>query len=563
MTTHRLHDENGNFFIRKEGGSFFINSNPPNIGPYDSGYYCIGSPTDVESFCHDPSCFYHSGGPIYTWCNTINGPYSTLEECEAACSVPDVTGNPLTPSGFSYEGSAFFTSPGFLSQSDRVNSCNSSNLGDQDLDFSWNKNNPVTDPVDFYIIRRVTGLFIGDDTSPHGFPDGYNGQYCINNSNYPYGGGGLDFNTPFEPFIVTSTSGTAGTFGAMTVYGSGSSYGRLGYQHSLVAEPRYVNGLGIESLEFNNSYGPKIVFRDAESKGDFFTGAIGESGINFIPMLLYGASGSQDDYDFLYDGTNGFWTLHPDNIIDEGSNYITFSGVINPTPYANLLNDLESRGLDNNYLYIQIGFDGTYRHVRDPCSVPITLASDPNPRILPRYFLETLNPTGDEYAWQFTDFGCGDYYYQLLSVNHSGQCLLPSPYNEMEISSPEQGWVNKAATDARINDNGLNDFVIRYGGVNGFDGYFPVPDIPGTTYYLLYASGWLYDTTGNLVSTATSTNSAGTGGELLLVRPAQGWYRVEAEEQWRISGPSGEESPIIHSMYCGPNDSMFQFVSNP
>lgn len=476
--------------------------------------------------------------------------------------VPDVTGNPLTPSGFAYAGSAFNVSPDYIAGSDRGNPCELA-FDDQHLDFSWNKNNPVADPVDFYIIRRVAGEFIGDDTSPDGFPSGYNGQYCITNSNYPYGSGGLDFNTPFEPFIVTSTSGTGATFGAMTVYGSGSSYGRLGYQHSSGNEPRYINGIGIESLEFNNSYGPKIVFRDAESKSNFFTGAIGESGTNYIPMLLYGASGSQSDYDFLYDGTNGFWTLHPDNIVDEGSGYISFSGVIDTTPYANLLNELESRGLDNNYLYIQIGFDGTYRYLRDQCSVATTIANDQNPRILPRYFLETLNPTGSEYTMRLTDFDCGDYYYQLLSVNHSGQCLLPSYYDDIDISTTEKGWVNKSATDARIYDSGGSDFGIKYGGDNGFDGYFSVPDVPGTIYYLLYASGWLYDSTGNLVSTTTSTNSAGTGGELLLSRPAQGWYRVEAEEQWRVSGPSGEASPIIHSVYCGDPENLLQFVENP
>lgn len=130
MATHRLHDENGNFYLRKDNeGNFFVNTDsvtpptstptptvtvtptvtstpqpptpsptpsqspPPFFDNLEAGYYCIGSPTDVESFCHDPVCAYHEGGDLYTYCNTVNGPYASLAECEAACS-----GSTPTPS---------------------------------------------------------------------------------------------------------------------------------------------------------------------------------------------------------------------------------------------------------------------------------------------------------------------------------------------------------------------------------------------------------------------------------------------------------------------------------
>jgi hypothetical protein len=70
----------------------------PYFGDLSEGYYCIGSPTDVEGSCHEPQCGYHSGGPFYTYCNTVNGPYSTLEECEVNCGTTTSTTSTSTTS---------------------------------------------------------------------------------------------------------------------------------------------------------------------------------------------------------------------------------------------------------------------------------------------------------------------------------------------------------------------------------------------------------------------------------------------------------------------------------
>jgi hypothetical protein len=64
---------------------------PPDVGDYEAGYYCLGG---VE--CDPPSCMYHEGGPIYTWCNTINGPYATSEECESNCQETTTTSTTST-----------------------------------------------------------------------------------------------------------------------------------------------------------------------------------------------------------------------------------------------------------------------------------------------------------------------------------------------------------------------------------------------------------------------------------------------------------------------------------
>ena len=108
---HKLHDDNGNFYIRKNGDQFFVytdgsitptptptpmptptptptdvvptptpSSTETLIGTFPAGYYCQYG---VE--CPEPSCFYWPGGDMYGWC-AVSGPYASLEECESSCS---------------------------------------------------------------------------------------------------------------------------------------------------------------------------------------------------------------------------------------------------------------------------------------------------------------------------------------------------------------------------------------------------------------------------------------------------------------------------------------------
>lgn len=459
-----------------------------------------------------------------------------------------VTGVPLSVANFSTSWNG-----DVISLPDRSKPC--TDLNEQAaIDFVWDKNDPETDPVDFYILRRVHNIFIGDDTLPNGYPAGYDGEYCIANSQAPGPAAGNDFNTPFEPFGVTATSGTGGTFGAITVYPTGSSYGRWSYSHS-TETPKYVNGLGIHSLEFNQT-GPRLVFRDAESKSKFFQSIGGEVSQDDIPFFLYPNTGTAADHSFLYSAASeqGKFYLSTAGIADQGTDYIAFSNNMG-SAYSELLSYLESAGVGNNYLYIQIGYDQTYEYLRTACLQAYTQIQK-NPLILQREYLEALFPASSTYAWTLQDFECdnGIYSYQTLAVNYSGQSILPSPYAAADISLETSGWLAKEKTEARLQESG-SFFLIRYGEANGFRDYFVVP--PGYIATMIYASGWVYDSQGGLVTTASSSDTGGTGGFLYVSKPADGWYYAEAEEQWRLTGPSGEGLPTIHSVRCGNN---YQFI---
>ena len=536
MTKYRIKIRNGRVYLEENNDSVYINSDPPDAGPYASGYYCIGSPTDVEATCHDPSCFYHSGGSIYTWCNTINGPYDTLEECEASCSgiEPVFSGSPLPPSGFRLSG---FSSFSLNRAADPV--CAGTNLPQQlRITFSWNINDQVNDPVHWYAIRRVPAVFIGVDDTPDGYPSGMDGQYGLAVSGVV--SGALDYVTNFEPYKVDTLTGPGDSVVAVTNYDTSDSFYQYGFDN-YGNTPRYTNGLGITSITFSSGESPKITFRDNTEKSRFRN----LGGVSGPPMRLVGATGSMGDYSFAWNGSSGEWDLSTSNITSETATSITYSAM-DSGALSDLLSDLEQRGTNNQWLYIQLTTDDLFTglYFNEKCVFPTDIES---PVILRR---EDLTEDGGKYRIAVSDYTCGVYGFQIIAVNPSGQST-PEYTGIAQMTQETYSWTIKEDTDARIFDSGGTDFGIQYGGSNGYDGFFVVPS--GSVSFMLYASGFLYDDGGSLITTATSTNSGGTGGVLNMSRPAQGWYFAVAEEQWRVTGPSGEFLPTITSIRCGDN----------
>lgn len=478
--------------------------------------------------------FFRNGKPYLAFQD--NTPY--LYVSGSITPQPIFSGVPLSPSGFRLSS---FSSFGINRAADPI--CAGVGADSQlRITFSWDINDQANDPLDFYAIRRVPTEFIGVDDTATGIKDGFNGQYGLKISGIV--SGALDMVTNFEPFNVSSLLGTGTGVVATTTYDSNDSFYQYGFDSSNT--PKYTNGLGIESIEFSATASPKITFRNSEEKNRFTTFDGGADGIS---MMLYGATGSMSNYSFAYDGTSDskIWHLKNDNIVAEDSTSITYSGEIGTAnALSDLLSDLETRGTDNQWLYIQLTTDDIFtgKDFTQRCVTPNNL---PSPLILRRI---DLTPISNKYEIEGIDYDCDHFGFQMLAVNPSGQSI-PTYTGIEDVTAETYSWTIKEATDANIYDSGGVDFGVQYGGSNGFDGYFVVPT--GYTYYMLSASGFLYDYLGGLITTASSSNPGGTGGKLNFSKPSQGWYYAEAEEQWRITGPSGESSPIIRSIRCGDN----------
>jgi hypothetical protein len=562
MRIHRVHEENGRIYLGQQNNSVYINSDPPDAGPYASGYYCIGSPTDVESFCHEPSCIYHSGGGIYTWCNTINGPYDTLEECEASCS-PII--NKLAPiSGFNFSIDNYNTSGRCETAPGLVELCCES-PEDGVVNFSWKV--PVNeDEVDFYVIRR---LFTGRTRNAsglyeEGYQPGYNGPWCIADSGY------LDNNTTivtnFEPFIVTSTSGTGDTFLATTTYGPNSSF----YKDSNLSEP-YANTLGISKIEFSKNFAPKITFRSAAAKTTF-------ADVDHDMILYTNESGatSRDYY--------GFHQLLTSRIADQTSTTIAYSGTqfdltVAMSGIDHLLEDLENKGTNSNYLYMQLDCDTSELFIDDCDS---SQASIKSPFIIPKWFAVENSSNwlnGSQYDVPFAfNPSCSYHSYQMIAVNGSGQSVQ-KPNDIETMSTYESGWVFKGNQEWNVSDDGGSNLIFTWGvgGGSGFAelcpaeiGYFfnggSNPNCPGVngpfvssaecsaaqtecgltipafcsnqqlSVTLEYVSGILYSRDQEGV---TYEASSATPGYISMSAPPNGWYEFKGIEGRYVEDASG------------------------
>lgn len=451
---------------------------------------------------------------------------------------PVFSGVPNSPSGF---GLSAFSNFSINRAVDPI--CEGTQASDRTITFQWNINDQDNDPLHYYAIRRVPTAFIGVDDTATGYPSGTSGQYGLEVSGVV--SGALDMVTNFEPYTVDSISGINGDVTAVTSYGSNSIFYQYGFSSSNT--PKYKNGLGITSIEFSNNSvaSPKITFRDNTEKTRF-RGLGGSSG----PLMrLFGATGDMGDYSFAWNGTSGDWDLSISNITSETSTSITYNAMTSGA-LSDLLDDITARGTNNQWLYIQLTTDDLFtgQDFNQRCVYSTDIES---PLILRR---DILTEYGNEYKITVQDYDCDNFGFQMLAVNPSGQST-PEYTGIAKMTEFISSWTIKEATEASIYDSGGTDFGVQYGGSNGFEGYFVVPT--GYVSTMLYASGFIYDHTDNLISTASSSNSGGTGGKLNFTKPSQGWYYATAQEQWRLSGPSGEIIQTISSERCGDN---FQYV---
>ena len=557
MNIHRIKIRNGRVYLEENNDSFFINSNPPNIGPYDSGYYCIGSPTDVEATCHDPSCFYHSGGPIYTWCNTINGPYSTLEECEAACSV--VLDPPAPIVGFSYTMENYDSSQRCESAPLLIELC-CDNLEDGSITWRWNAPENE-DEVAFYVIRRILSspTRVLNGTQPEGFLPEYNGPHSIADS-----GGATDNNTTtlthFEPFVVTSTSGTGDTFSAAGEYLSGSSF----YYDEYSGDSDHFPTIGISKIEFSKQFGPKLTFRSSAAKTEF---------VDTNHEMILGASGSgYTDREY-----NGIHYLQNNRISNQTDTTISYSGTPSLTialsGIDHLLEDLENN--PDTFLYIQMDYDYAELLI-DNCDSEIETKK--SPFIISKTTADAIFRTGDVYEINLgQNPSCGYHSYQIIAVNENGQSVQ-KPNDIETMSTYGSGWIFKGNQEWTVSDDGGSNLIFEWGvGENvGFSGLCPAetgyyfnssnPSCPGVngpfisaaecsqaqtdcgliipapcynqqlSVTLEYVSGILYSRNGDDLTYEASSE---TPGYLSMPAPPNGWYEFKGIEGRYIEDSEG------------------------
>jgi hypothetical protein len=563
MRIHRVLSRNGRIYLQEQNNSVYINSDPPAVGPYASGYYCIGSPTDVESFCHEPSCIYHSGGTIYTWCNTINGPYDTLEECETSCST---IVDQLAPiSGFNFSIDNYNSSSRCESLPGGPIELCCDNPEDGGVNFSWTLPENE-DQVDFYVIRRVITTPTKNISGVYeeGYLPGYNGPFCIADS------GCLDDNTTvvtnFEPFIVTSISGTGDTFLATTTYGPNSSF----YKDSNLSEP-YSNTLGISKIEFSKNFAPKITFRSQAAKNSFVN-------INHDMYLYVNESGatSRDYY--------GSHRLLTSRIANETSTTIAYSGTLSDLTVAmsgidHLLEDLENKGTNSDYLYIQLDYDTAELFIDNCDSSQATIKS---PFVIPKWFAVENSSNwlnGSEYTVPIAfNPSCGYHSYQMIAVNESGQSVQ-KPNDIATMSTYESGWAFKGTQEWTVSDDGGSNLIFTWGVAEGSGfaelcpaeiGYFfnggSNPNCPGVngpfataaecsaaqtecgitipvpcynqqlSVTLEYVSGILYSRDQEGV---TYEASSVTPGYISMSAPPNGWYEFKGIEGRYVEDASG------------------------
>lgn len=458
---------------------------------------------------------------------------------------PVFSGVPDSPSNFGLDG----LFPGFSFNRAADPLCRGTQKPEElNITFTWDINDQANDPLHFYAIRRVPTEFVGVDNTATGWPSGFGGQYGLSVPGVV--SGALDNVTNFEPYIVNSISQVNSDVSATTFYGSDSSFYQYGFTSSNT--PKYNNGLGITSIQFSNigsEASPKITFRDNTEKTRF-------RGLE-APMRFIGATGTLNQSYVTYDiySMSGSYELSTANIVAEDSTSITYQSMPS-SELTDLLDDIAARGTNNQWLYIQISTDDEFsgRYINQKCLYSTDI---PSPLILRR---DILTPDAGQFKIVVSDYECDDFGFQMLALNPSGQSI-PTYTGIEEMTTLGESWLIKEGSDASIFDSGSaspNEFGVQYGGSNGFEGYFVVPS--GYVATMLYASGFIYEDDGTLAQTGTSTNSGGTGGKILVSRPSQGWYYAEAQEQWRLSGPSGDIIETITSLRCGDN---YILVNNP
>jgi hypothetical protein len=560
MKIYRVHEENGRIYLGQQNNSVYINSDPPDVGPYASGYYCIGSPTDVEATCHDPSCFYHSGGSIYTWCNTINGPYDTLEECEASCSSG--LNPPIPVSGFGITMESWDT-PSLTCQ------------GDQDPYIEWTWQAPVNeDEVDFFLIRRRQ-LFDASNSGAIFFP-GYNSPFEIIDSGLvdAMGTGVGTAVTNFEPFNITYSSGTGDTFSAACEYESGSSF----YYDRDLGDTDFYNDLGISKIEFNKQAGPKITFRSSESKSRF-----ADLGADMYLYVNDSGLSSREYY--------GYHRLAQNRISEATSNTVTYSGTFNlnvtMSGIDDLLEDLENRG-SNTFLYIQMDYDtyiggglGVPLDLVDNCNLP-AVDDIHSPFVIPKWGADLSYRTGDSYTISVPiNPACSYHGYQIIPVNKHGQGNQ-KPNTIDEMSTWESGWVIRGYQDWSVTEEN-GKLKITWGdgpnlgfkdlcdpgteyffnkptepcqGLNGpyetsaecgeaalacVSGFQPVTQCYATMTIAHHeSSGVLYNMANKDDPNITYTGTTTSAGVVEFDMPPDGWYTFEGGDTFVIITPTGD-----------------------
>lgn len=504
MNIHRIKIRNGRVYLEENNDSFFINSNPSPI---------VNQLSPISGFNFSIDNYNSSSR-----CETAPG---LVELC---CETPD----------------------------------------DGAINFSW-KVPENEDQVDFYVIRRVITSSTKNTSGIYeeGYLPGYNGPWCVADSGY------LDGNTTvvtnFEPFVVTSTSGTGSTFLATTIYGPNSSF----YKDSNLSEP-YSNTLGITKIEFSKNFAPKITFRSEAAKTSFVD-------INHDMYLYVSESGgtSRDYY--------GYHRLLTSRIADQTSTTIAYSGTqldltVAMSGIDHLLEDLENKGTNSDYLYIQLDYDTAELFI-DNCDSQATIKS---PYIIPKWFAVENSSNwlnGSQYDVQF-DFNpsCSYHSYQMIAVNESGQSVQ-KPNDIETMSTYESGWVFKGNQEWNVSDDGGSNLIFTWGaGADvGFSGLCPAetgyffnggsnPNCPGVngpfataaecsaaqtecgltipapcynqqlSVTLEYVSGILYSRDQEGVTYEASSE---TPGYLSMPAPPNGWYEFKGIEGRFIEDAEG------------------------
>lgn len=490
-----LRRENGNFYIYSSGTNFFVNT---------SGNAIDLIPLPISGF-------------NYTMQN-----YNNSDRCETVPGLTELC-------------------------------CD--NPGDSSIE--WEFNVPANeDEVKFYIIRRVLTESIRNTSGTYaeGYLPGYSSPWCAFDSGVL--GSDTTTITNFEPFVVTSTSGTGETFSAASEYANGSSF-----YHDTHSGDDCLNSLGISKIEFSKQFGPKITFRSPAAKFEFVD-------VNNDMYLVVSNSGL---FNRAYVGKH---VLLNSRISNQTDTTVSYSGIpVTMSGIDELLEDLENNP-SNTFLYIQMEYDYADLLV-DNCDNSETINS---PLVLSKYFADSVFRNGSKYNVNLNQNpSCSYHSYQVIAVNEHGQSLQ-KPNDIVTMSTYESGWIFKGNQEWSVSDDGGSNLIFQWGaGADiGFSGLCPAeigyffnggsnPSCPGIngpfasaaecsqaqsdcgifppticfnqqlSVTLEYVSGILYSRDNSNVYEASSA----TPGYISMPAPPNGWYEFKGIEGRYVEDPSG------------------------
>lgn len=397
--------------------------------------------------------------------------------------------------------------------------------------------------VEMFVIRRAitTPVYNSAGTYAYGFDTShYAGPRGIQASGL-YGVSTVHV-TNFEPFIVTSTSGTGSTFKATTVYESGSSF----YYDYNSGDTNHANTLGVTKIEFSQEFGPKITFRSSSAKTNFVS--------THRDMYIYVADSNYSGRPYV-----GYHALQNNRISDQDSTSVTYSGTpalnITMSGINELLTDLESNGTNHDMVYIQIEYDYT-ENLIDDCD--LSVGTRKSPFIVPKWAADALFRSGDQYNFDLTPSpGCGYHSYQIFAVNASGQSI-EKPNDSLSMTTWGSGWVFKGGQEWQVQDSAYGlKFTYGTSGI-GFSGECRGINGPEFIVYNHYVSGVLYDLNDSVVSSTSSP----TPGVIEMGAPSNGWYTFKAFEGWVVAGPSStilceKETSMCNNLATFPYEAIF------